>query len=778
MENKIKDILDHFARYTNYDPDQKTFNLLSDNYMFHSTGKKIETLLSEYDKSGVLAVMYAKNTFLESLKNKYIYLSKLIPALSVADAEFMEEINEIVSMYNDFESQEYLSAASQYIEDMNKLTEQVCKIKMIGERNIAGEESEFISSVISVIDDLTKIRMDVYHVSGHPVGKIEKFTTKIMIFERMADCILYLEKKPDAIYFCYIRQYNTAEGYFAYVLKSNGNLFSLNDRVAEEFIGQHSNSRNNRWAEDHADSIFPYNFIFHYDNYDYKGCATKYIIDDTKLDFSSMKSAAYRPILIAMILLRNKWNGAIIEQKPVYLTSMFHDAYIEEHPGTDLMVLNNSEIAVRHENYVCGINPDKILTGEYNKCFRFENNGNIWVKLYGDGFKPDYSNVLSLRKVVMPVKQDFWMSRYAYEELIKKEENKEAEYYGEFIGTQDIIDREVYRKLRQQLAKYIKDQMQHEFESWGMQKVYNYVNEKLKNKKEKFIEMIFRKKFLDEYPEYSSNLHHGKEGQLSKRTISRLGCIEIKECKKIACGYSAVINRSGQGNIETQLYDDETGNGCTIYAILNFNDYIEIESMIEEKLPRIYQGWYKSSDHYYNGNSILNAVDAVGEIKSVLYEHRFDPELIVGFSKNTFKHKYYDWMIKNGYSSLLDQLKEAKRQERKNKIEAEKEKKLLLQIPFEKSDVYKKMNDSIWKYENKEEIIKIVKKLYETIPDFKNPSYSSYVGSSRATGLRIDIKVKGNKEKIHELLSCGWTEGRKRRRDGLYVTLSKEIPQI
>ncbi len=36
----------------------------------------------------------------------------------------------------------------------------------------------------------------------------------------MADCLLSIENSPDAMYLCYINQYGTADGYFAFVIKA------------------------------------------------------------------------------------------------------------------------------------------------------------------------------------------------------------------------------------------------------------------------------------------------------------------------------------------------------------------------------------------------------------------------------------------------------------------------------------------------------------------------------------------------------------------------------
>ena len=62
-----QDILRHWLAYCKYDPDQRSFNILSTNYSFHKACKKM-ALAMDYDPSGVLALLYAKETFIAILK--------------------------------------------------------------------------------------------------------------------------------------------------------------------------------------------------------------------------------------------------------------------------------------------------------------------------------------------------------------------------------------------------------------------------------------------------------------------------------------------------------------------------------------------------------------------------------------------------------------------------------------------------------------------------------------------------------------------------------------
>ena len=178
IDKTLNDILNHFAEYAKYDPDQKRFNLLSDNYKFHQAGKVMEMLISEYDPSGVLAVMYAKREFLNSLK-KRVDLGSLIFAMAGDEPKYMDELQRILSMYRDFNSDAYKQAVTGYIDDMNTLIQQVSKMKLIGDRNSGMEEDEFISTIMQVSDDLKKLRLIC---TRHPEDRLQRSRSLLLVY--------------------------------------------------------------------------------------------------------------------------------------------------------------------------------------------------------------------------------------------------------------------------------------------------------------------------------------------------------------------------------------------------------------------------------------------------------------------------------------------------------------------------------------------------------------------------------------------------------------------
>ena len=130
-------------------------------------------------------------------------------------------------------------------------------------------------------------------MKGGVISNVQNVSTKLHIFNTLAECLINIENAQDGIYFCFISASNSSDCFFAFFLKSNGNIISVNDRIDEAYIGQHGNSRNGRWTEQKVDGIFPYDYIFNYSQHDYKGYASKYEINEEKLDLYNLAVVPY-----------------------------------------------------------------------------------------------------------------------------------------------------------------------------------------------------------------------------------------------------------------------------------------------------------------------------------------------------------------------------------------------------------------------------------------------------------------------------------------------------
>lgn len=714
----IKEVLDEFAKFIQYDPNQTRFNMLSANYVFHGAGKDIETLLSGYDPSGALSAMRARDALIEVAQNTNIPLYGWL-----TNPEVTQEMREYATMWQRLNDPEVLEQEDHYLNSMNETLKNSMGIAMIGDRDMEEERKHFLKSTMQVIHDLKKMRIDCYQNSGMPVSEVKKFHTRILVFERMSDCILHISNEPDAIYLCYISNHQSAGGYFAFLLKNNGNLIAFHDRVDEVYIGQHGNLRNGRWTDRHMDKLFPYDYIFHFENYDYKGYAGTYIIDQEKLDFIKLGVEVYQPLLVAMIILKNKYEGLRFEAEPLFLNTLMEQNFYLEHKGmaaTELAVIEKNEIVIRNRQYTCTLETDKIMTDEgYNREFECNTHKVPWVALYGTGFKPDLSTALAS------------CSRM-----------QEDAYAEEFIGTQYRMDKQVYYEIRKQLAEYIKQQMQKELQEFGASHAWEYWNKKAKSRKDRFIDLICKKTYQNSHPETDWG-----EDTICFDAIKREDWGYRRPERVYNQNFKYHYNRSAN-----DILDDYNGAKCSIFYQLDPHDWRTMEAFLGEPLPKIFQGFGARN---CNGNSLLNVVDMVGELVCPLTGHFSGYSLCIGFSKAGWKKTYYDWLTAHGYGTEIERLETERKEALKKKKMAEQEKAMLPAKPYQPSDQYEQ-------YTNAAELIQAERELHQVFPGTKlgvfgqDPDADSVTGKRHVIYTEITLPVKGNKDKFKQMEDLGW----------------------
>lgn len=231
------------------------------------------------------------------------------------------------------------------------------------------------------------------------------------------------------------------------------------------------------------------------------------------------------------------------------------------------------------------------------------------------------------------------------------------------------------------------------------------------------------------------------------------------------------------GRYLENTYDDLTGHKCNIFFQVTFHNWKDMEDLIGEPLPKIFVGYSERGILGYNGNSILDAVDAVGDIISPLYGgkrpsngEKYDScyfDVWMGFSKAGWKKVYENWLRNTGRESEIERIK----QEKKEKAKKENQKRDLPARLYEPSSF-------ILNCENSEELIQIEKELDSVFPGKRIGSIST-VNKVNVISASTSIKVKENKEKIEKLKELGWHTGRKYKGsdDCFYVNLSKNVSQ-
>lgn len=335
------DILEKWAEYTNYNPNQTSFNLNNHSYELHEINKRIERILKTYDETGALAIIQAKIMFKRLLKTATINAFAYMENPSIVDKD--------KKMWDMFHCKEVIDMENTYIDAVNELSNRIIGKILIGERNNAEILEDLFEATDVVMASLDKCRKDLF-IRGGEILPITRISTHIHLFETLAECLTTLEHTDDGLYLCYINCGGTANGYFGFYLKNNGNLLSINERIDEAYSGQHSHSRNGRWSESKQYKLFPYNYIFDYTGHDYKGYATKHLIDDEKLAFFELGQQVYFPIIVAMIMINKVYVGKTLDLKVKYVDSLLacNRAQLKS-DDNKLMVIDNSGLIESHE---------------------------------------------------------------------------------------------------------------------------------------------------------------------------------------------------------------------------------------------------------------------------------------------------------------------------------------------------------------------------------------------------------------------------------------------
>lgn len=610
-------ILDYWAKHVEFDPEQNRFNLLSSNYEFHRCGKTMKKIIENYDPSGKLAVMYAKLRYKEILSQCKATLFSLI--------EHPEELDPYIKMWSMFNSSEIDSAENAIIDEFNRKLSLIEGCKLIGEESKEDSLSRIYDSIGDVCEVLDQCRIEAYCKSTDPSIHLSSLCSYVCIYDTLAECLLSIEKSRDMVYLCYIREYQSSAGYFAFIFKKGDNIISVNDRVDESYIGQHQNSRNGSWQESKQFNLFPYSKIIEETRgSDYKGYPVEYVVSKSNFPIRDLGPEWYIRIVLALVLLNNKFSTLDISQLPlVYTNSLMVNSVLltsGDENSTDMIDVSNSLVAEHHSDIHIHFSDDDIVSGRLSSKFNqskeskkrignYTNRNQDLVDLYGAGFHVDESSFV----------------RYArYIEL-----PSESKYLGntnrvvsEYIGTEYDMEAQAYRDARNQLACYIKNQMKAELESFGgRDAVISWYSNLISQKKD----ILIRKavKFYKEIiiDKCRSNYDYSPFSMSCSKNIQ----VSVRFETQPSYGYTVMLNddaiKDSYGSYKYLC--PITGNAANVWIWISPQTSENIKDLFEEAtLPKIIEGWVlNDSINGYNGNSILENVDPVGEMKHILTYH-------------------------------------------------------------------------------------------------------------------------------------------------------------
>ena len=601
--SNILEILDKFALYSKYDANQTSFNLLTFTYDFHQIGKTITHILQDYDNTGNIAVVYAKKNFQRLMQQQKVSLWTIVASPESFQAE--------ADMFQLFASEDVQKAENEITEWLQSMYCILSDNKQLAALDSKMVDDYALSKISDIVHGLNRCNVDVFR-SGDIIQPIRKINKTINVFETTAACLLNIEQQEDGLYLCYINAGYSAEAHFCFMLKSNSNIISINDRVDEAFIGQHGHSRNGRWTDKKTDAIFPYDHLFTYSDYDYKGYAQKYYIDSSKLDIYNLGPEVYMPIMLAVLLISNKYIGKKLNQPITYIDS-FLPMNAKQIASHALMPITGSNIVLQHADIDLNFDVEKVINGEYSAQFGWRNRNQLLVDLWGKGFefhrtKDRINNVSCLIAGDTEV------------------------YVPEFIGDEKRMQMQAYQEIRKQLAEYMEDNIYSAWVEFGKTPAIKkwYHNALLAEENKNHVFRLFMEAEQDAC---------GKKGfehfEISVSDGPYPSDYKIGRDSYLHCYQE-------QGNASKYI-DVDNHKQCSRWFIIKPTTWAGIERLTQSEVPDVVKGWLKHG-HTSDRNHLLQATDPV-EFVSTPCEHRYERDMDARYYQAG-----YDFCVAFGFS--------------------------------------------------------------------------------------------------------------------------------
>lgn len=598
------EILELWAKFTEYDPEQTRFNLLSAEYQFHKAGEVISTLAKGYDPYGIVSAMYAKKTFLEVMGKAQFNVLNLL--------KNPDGLDDIKEMWRVFTSDEMSAIENGFLAKINAFLESASGKTMLTGDVDESQESLILDilmdSVGRVAENLTKCKVNLFQCGGE-FRPVTKLNTHVHIFNKMAECLVALHSADDGAYICFIANDGTADAYFSFMLKSNGNILSVSDRVDEAYISQHGNTRTNRWLEEKSGDLFPYKIVSA-DDFDYKGYARSLTIDDTCLDILRLGPDTYLPVLLAVVMLSSKYTTEQVSHLPQTYTVDLLKQNLKPLNSTALVLPADSLVIRVHQNFTVDFSKEEVLSGaagrrldEDQQYKRFINDNQIMVDLWGEGFDYDEDQLLrSNRKILLASHGDSSTS---------------SRPAPEFVGDYYRLQVEAYHGVRHRLAAYMRQRIKEEYIRFGgYQKLKEWKESMIRSQKERLLELAAKAIFIAQnngYVETSKNQASSLEEFIRMANHSFLLEANSYDLPEYF-GYKrhTVLNRLRDTKFTGKGSDyacEITGSACSIFIKFRPYDWQEEEMLLGCELPKLLKGWKKRRGYY--GNPLLSVCDPV-----------------------------------------------------------------------------------------------------------------------------------------------------------------------
>ena len=443
MLESISKILDEFAEVLEVDFSQKSFDLSGYSYTVYEASKNMKRIIDEYDESGKTALLYAKNFYYKLLDNLRFNLLEY-----VKDPKCLEKY---LNLYNLFQSQEVRDIEDNFIHNFSLILSKL-NINLL---EYSDDKYKLLDSIEPVVNNISDLNIEVWSRGDKDLKTVTNIFPSLKVFDSMAECVMWVQRYNQVMLLAAITDHNSLGGYFSFVYKYGDTIISINDRVPEEYRGQHKNSRNGRWTENKKYDIFPYR-IFEFSGSDYKGYHTQMKIKYDKIPFQNLDADVIK-IILAMMLINIKLLNSHVEY-PVVISEdmMINNADKLQDLGTQMieyatsrkcpMVLKNVNMIQKSIKFTA----DQVLKNEFprdNEYHLCTNYGNLFADLYGEGFIL-YKHKINATGITLS-------------------DGDVSFEHSEVIGTKDYLEMNAWMDARSQLRDYIVDKIAQEYIAFG-----------------------------------------------------------------------------------------------------------------------------------------------------------------------------------------------------------------------------------------------------------------------------------------------------------------------
>lgn len=494
--------------------------------------------------------------------------------------------------------------------------------------NILGSITDAdICKAISSVGPLENLNFDCLVSSEKPFEVQSRISREVVVVSSTAELILKASGMEDGMFLAFVTRAKDAESYFSLVVKSNGNIISVNDHFKELFFGQHGCRRNDRYTENKAYSIFPYQSAI---DATYKEDGVHDIIDTAKpksdnLSFDDFSIEEAIRFYIGCILISYRISGKTVQKKDVVWTTGLATCNIPLLESKALITAQNRELVQSYNSqFKIEIDRDELTFVPFECVKDFLGERNTAATLFREWFTPD-----------MVEDRDNWSS--ALSDIL-------AHYPNEFMGSLEGIKKAIIQNQRAAIKAKIEKKMDdYLLEHGDGKEAIEFFRTMVEQRKEivlKNLDSVLRnpKSWIKENAKIEMRSSHDGyvywQDNWTFYPFNDKNC--LKETEKDRCITSYLADEGGLCNMRLD------------WKALHVDQILNLLSLKESELPKELRGW-KNRSNSCRGNSILDLTDPCESISNAItknsrshhdarYYHMF--EFTIAMSRRQWRKLY------------------------------------------------------------------------------------------------------------------------------------------